>query len=243
MTLDDFYQEFDLLYNNIASNQAPGLDKYEISVFLTKAQDEIIKNYFNPKSNKYREGFDDKEKRQIDFSTIIKIEKATEVTDASIIKLDDDSKLFKMPKDIMFVLNEIVTLKDSKKKDSKNNVRIINIIPINFDEYSRIMSKPFKKPYKSQGWRLFQSKDNTPDIISEIITGSTDDIDSYKIRYVKRPRPIILDNSTINKQTGPSTCELNEILHPEILQRAVELAKAAYVGEVKNIVELGQRSE
>ena len=46
MTAEEFSQEFDILYNNIASNQAPGLTEYEKSVFLTKAQDEIIKNYF-----------------------------------------------------------------------------------------------------------------------------------------------------------------------------------------------------
>ena len=56
MTANEFSQEFDILYNNIASNQAPGLTEYEKSVFLTKAQDEIIKNYFTgkPNGNKYQ---------------------------------------------------------------------------------------------------------------------------------------------------------------------------------------------
>ena len=39
---EEWLQRFDLLYNNITSNQAPGLNPYEICVFLTKAQDEII---------------------------------------------------------------------------------------------------------------------------------------------------------------------------------------------------------
>lgn len=59
MTNPEFSAEFDVLYNNITSNQAPGLDEYEKSVFLTKAQDEILKAYFNPKGNKFFEGFDD----------------------------------------------------------------------------------------------------------------------------------------------------------------------------------------
>ena len=45
MTNPEMSNEFDILYNNITSNQAPGLDEYEKSVFLTKAQDEIIKAY------------------------------------------------------------------------------------------------------------------------------------------------------------------------------------------------------
>ena len=42
MTNKEFSYEFDILYNNIMSNQAPGLDDYEKSVFLTKAQENIV---------------------------------------------------------------------------------------------------------------------------------------------------------------------------------------------------------
>ena len=42
MTLQEFSVEFDILYNNISSNQAPGLTEYEKSVFLTQAQDAIV---------------------------------------------------------------------------------------------------------------------------------------------------------------------------------------------------------
>lgn len=34
---EEFSNEFDVLYNNISSNQAPGLDQYEKSVFFTRA--------------------------------------------------------------------------------------------------------------------------------------------------------------------------------------------------------------
>ena len=44
MTTEEFSNEFDVLYNNISSNQSPGLNEYEKSVFLTKAQNEILKN-------------------------------------------------------------------------------------------------------------------------------------------------------------------------------------------------------
>ena len=80
MTNSEFSNEFDVLYQNITSNQAPGLDEYEKSVFLTKAQDEIIKSYFDPRTNKPQEGFDDSSKRQIDFSmltTVYRIDATT----------------------------------------------------------------------------------------------------------------------------------------------------------------------
>ena len=36
MTITEFSTEFDILYNNISSNMAPGLNEYEKSVFLYK---------------------------------------------------------------------------------------------------------------------------------------------------------------------------------------------------------------
>ena len=243
MTTQEFSNEFDVLYNNIMSNQAPGLDEYEKSVFLTKAQSEVLKNYFNTKGNKYQEGFDESEKRQIDFSIFIFFVISTTYDGSSYVKFDNRSQLFQMPNDILFVLNETAL----NTVDGVN--RLINIVPINFDEYSRIMSKPYKQPLKNQGWRLFQSTGGV-DFISEVIvkTGST--LTDYKVRYVRRPKPIILTNLTdtysnvsIEGLTSITECELDPILHPEVLQRAVELAKAAYTGDIKNIVELGQRSE
>lgn len=244
MTTQEFSNEFDILYNNIMSNQAPGLDEYEKSVFLTKAQLEILKNYFNPKGNKYGQGFDENAKRQIDFSTLITAAKPLQYTpEADYIKFDDRSQLYKMPQDILLILNETgINTVDGVK-------RLISIIPINYEEYARLMSKPWKQPLKNQGWRLFQSTGGV-DFISEVVIKYNSSLTDYKIRYVKRPKPIILanladdySNVSIEGINTITECELDPIIHPEILQRAVELAKSAYTGDLKSSVELGQRSE
>lgn len=244
MTTQEFSNEFDVLYNNIMSNQAPGLDEYEKSIFLTKAQLEILKNYFNPKGNKYGQGFDENAKRQIDFSTLITVAKPSIYSpDREYIKFDERSKLYKMPQDILLMLNETgINTVDGTK-------RLISIIPMNYEEYARLMSKPWKQPLKNQGWRLFQSTGGV-DFISEVVIKYNSSLDNYKIRYVKRPKPIILanladeySNVSIDGINTITECELDPILHPEILQRAVELAKSAYTGDLKSSVELGQRSE
>ena len=244
MTTQEFSNEFDVLYNNIMSNQAPGLDEYEKSVFLTKAQLEILKNYFNPKGNKYGQGFDENAKRQIDFSTLITVAKPSQYTpEGGYVKFDDRSQLYKMPQDILLMLNETgINTVDGVK-------RLISIIPMNYEEYARLMSKPWKQPLKNQGWRLFQSTDGV-DFISEVVIKYDSTLTDYKIRYVKRPKPIILanladeySNVSIEGLNTVTECELDPILHPEILQRAVELAKSAYTGDLKSSVELGQRSE
>lgn len=244
MTTQEFSNEFDVLYNNIMSNQAPGLDEYEKSVFLTKAQLEILKNYFNPKGNKYGQGFDENAKRQIDFSTLITAAKPSLYTaPTNYVKFDDRSELYRMPSDILIMLNETgINTVDGVK-------RLISIIPMNYEEYARLMSKPYKQPLKNQGWRLFQSTGGV-DFISEVVIKYNSTLTDYKIRYVRRPKPIILANLTdeysnvsIDGRTAITECELDPIIHPEILQRAVELAKSAYTGDLKSSVELGQRSE
>jgi len=73
MTISEFSGEFDVLYNNITSNQAPGLNEYEKSVFLTKAQSQLINEYFNIRTDGVGGGFDGSQRRQYDFSSLIKV--------------------------------------------------------------------------------------------------------------------------------------------------------------------------
>lgn len=254
---------FDILYNNIMSNAAPGLNEYEKSVFLTKAQDEIVKNYFNPQGNKYKEGFDGSAKRQMDFSMLIEVATPSKST-SDIVKMDSRSTVYVLDDDIFAIINESVELSVSSD-DTRTVKGVRQVIPISYEEYVRLMSKPFKEPLKNQAWRLItaQSGDSA---IAEVILNNVDRASSYdkeyKVRYVRRPYPIILvdlttsyGDSYINGKQVPlygadgEMSELDESLHEEILQRAVELAKASYAsdqsGQVQfqNQVTVGQRSE
>ena len=236
MTTQEFSDQFDVLYNNIASNEAPGLDEYEKSVFLTKAQDEVVKNYFNPKSNKLQEGYDGSQKRQIDFSTLTRTFTVSNFTSPTF---DSRGSSFSFPANdrIMMIINEKLTV------ERNSNVITLTVVPIRFDEYDRLMSKPFKRPLKNQAWRLINN--STPNE-AEIIAGYGDQIQTYTARYIRRPKPIILSNLEgvqIDGETEAMTCELDPIIHEEILQRAVELAKLAWVGDANATVQSGQRSE
>lgn len=332
MELQEFSDQFDILYNNITSNQAPGLNEYEKSVFLTKAQDEIIKAYFNPRSNKTQEGFDSNPKRQIDFSMLIRTEIATEVTGVTTLYPLGCNKFFSVPDKVMMFINESLRV----IRNSKDTY--LTVVALSFDEYSRLMSKPFKRPLKNQAWRLITNtniniasavtyygtiasklatrlnktyeymynlinkldlsftavasssdyymkvgdrvltntgtlvevsevtsnyevfttadmteysqyinrKLNKEDAVVELIPGPVDTIATYTIRYVKRPQAIILaelEGVTIDGVETPQECELDPILHQEILQRAVELAKSAFTGDLNSTLSLGINSE
>lgn len=252
MTSTEFSDRFEVLYNSIMSNAAPGLNEYEKSVFLTKAQSEIVKNYFNPSGNKYREGFDQSPKRQIDFSMLMKSAKLTRER-TSETQFDIRSDSFKYPSDIFIIVNEsLLIVRDS------NTVGVRQVIPIAYDEYMRLMSKPFKEPLKSQAWRLITGVSDSLSI-AEVIPNNNDRKESERylqVRYVKKPRPIIvadLDQTvgdvTIEGEYEAMTSELDPSIHEEILQRAVELAKASYASDqsgqaqLQNQITVGQRSE
>lgn len=276
MTTGEFSDQFDVLYNNITSNQAPGLDEYEKSVFLTKAQDEIVKNYFSEKSNKLQTGFDGSQKRQADFSMLMR-SGSTEISSSNKGEFATVGFKIELPEatdKVFIIINEQVLkiqrtvttpsvepgepTSEPTVNDTLMGVR--QIIPISYDEYTRLMSKPYQSPLKRQAWRIFSDGSaNTSKRYMDIVLTPEDRkyLENgtynymYDIRFIKRPRPIILTNIsdaveqdvTIGGESTAQTCELDPILHEEILQRAVELAKIAWSGDVNASVQSGQRSE
>ena len=105
MTNQEFSNEFDILYNNIASNQAPGLDEYEKSVFLTKAQDAIVLELFSGK-NVFGDSFEKTEEVRQYLSNIVKTTTLSKTTDTSIKKLSEKSIIYDKPEDLWFTIYE-----------------------------------------------------------------------------------------------------------------------------------------
>lgn len=308
MSPEEMDNTFDVLYNNITSNQAPGLNAYEKSIFLTKGQDEILKNYFNPKSkgNTTQDGFDGSVKRQVDFSMLTTVATTSSTTytyspvegktdgdgnpvysreetsqstpvstesyslaydkngnelkddngnplyvknsgtdisgfGAPLFDMRDNTKSITLPSKLMFAINEMVEVNRNGK------TVLLQVVPVKFDEYSRLMCKPYKRPLKYQAWRL---TNNDAVNKADIVVGPTDILTKYTIRYVRRPNPIIvsdLDGLTIEGIGHTSPCELDPTIHEEILQRAVELAKIAWTNtgqdNLQAVMQAGQRSE
>ena len=373
MTLEEFSTEFDVLYNSITSNAAPGFNDNEKSVQITLAQEELIKSYFVANNNTTGVGLDGSQKRHYDFSTLIKVKTLNNIINSILTtRVDvpvfnkDANNIFLVPNDVFLVLNEYLTVKNNS----------YTVFPISYDSYNLLMSKPFPYPNKRQAWRLdssingeiaatkivhvsddkdissknitFESIYHKPlnieinikngNILSDFVvvseskeavnitlnlrnTVNNDMVDisdymfelmnpntlktkglnkyikplnqdysiasigkigtykaeipavtdlqgnyknvgifniiyypketpldtSYTIRYVKVPRPIILSDLTdlelsIRDRREQSTCELPDEMHPEILKRAVELAKAYYIGDLQSQLAIGKNS-
>ena len=373
MTLEEFSTEFDVLYNSITSNAAPGFNDYEKSVLLTLAQEELIKSYFVANNNTTGVGLDGSQQRHYDFSTLITVKTLNNIIDSILttgvdvpVFNKDANNIFLVPNDVFLVLNEYLTVKNNS----------YTVFPISYDSYNLLMSKPFPYPNKRQAWRLdssingeiaatkvihvsddkdissknitFESIYHKPlnieinikngNFLSDFVVVSeskeavnitlklsntvnnnmvdisdymfqlmnantlkTKGLDkyikplnqdysitsvgkigtykaeipavtdlqgnyknvgifniiyypketpfdtSYKLRYVKVPRPIILSDLTdlelsIRDRREQSTCELPDEMHPEILKRAVELAKAYYIGDLQSQLAIGKNS-
>lgn len=246
MTTQEFSASFDTILNSyiskykefgdITSPLSLELDEYEKSVFLTLAQDIVVYSYFDISPDGTSGGFDSSERRQIDFSNLIKVAKIAPNSYA-VEKYADGSSLVKMPDNILRVLNEKVT-------DNQSNTYVV--IPINYREYDRVCSKPYAKPFKRQAWRLFQSDKSGSNIdrYSELLLPNSNTITYYTIRYVRKPGPIILTDLTasnlnfgselsINGQQNVCECELDSTIHTDIIYKAVELALARYAPNAK----------
>lgn len=182
MTLEEFSTEFDVLYNSITSNAAPGFNDYEKSVLLTLAQEELIKSYFVSNNNTTGVGLDGSQKRHYDFSTLIKIKSLKNIIYDIITARDkvnipflnkNANAVFLIPNDVFLILNEHLIAKD-------NNYIVF---PISYDTYNLLMSKPFPYPNKRQAWRLDSSINGEIAALKVIHVSDDKDISSENITF------------------------------------------------------------
>ena len=245
MTVQELNNEFDIYYNNIAGQSNPDLDIFEKSTYLTKAQLEIIKDYYDSLSNRKQKGFEGSEKRRRDLNEIVKNYETSTIV-ASTSGLNSNSKFIPIPNETFLIVLEKIKLVST---DCDNN-KSIRVEPKTHDEYNIEIENPFKLPDNSVAWRIDISKIDNQKVV-EVITPYNGF--KYQMRYIKYPKPIILadlsttypgESLTIDGQSSASTSELNESIHREIIDRAVELALLDYKPQnLQGRVQIDARNE
>jgi len=242
MTTTDFSAEFDLLYNNALSNSAPEINSYEKSLFLTQAQEEIIKDAYSDRKN--RTFFESSEmiRRRLDELSIPKISQYNAALNSSLsgLKISSNSKFFKLENDVWYLTYERINTSTTQ----------LYIVPTALDQYSMNEGNPFKEPNNKKAWRIDVKNTATSDKVVEIVTTATPT--SYVYRYLKEPTPIVLSNFdtefpgyglSINGVNTITNCALNSEAHRIILKRAVELATMAYKeNTLGNNIQLNNRN-
>ena len=198
--------------DNFGKQNTLAFDEYEKSIFLTKAQEQIVLEL-------YQELEQSEEVRKY-LSNLIKTDNYAPVGEQDETLRNNNFKSYKVEisNDILFMIYEQCTLSD---ENNCINNKIVSVVPTIHDDLDKVLKNPFKSPNSRKVIRL--DFDNKIELISKY------NISNYKVRYLKKPNPIILvaleDNLSINNgDTKVSNGETNPILHERIVQRAVQLA-------------------
>ena len=218
MNVQEFSNSFDTLLQPYIAKESfseqnnLAFDEYEKSIFLTKAQEQIVLEL-------YQELEQSEEVRKY-LSNLIKTDNYVPVGEQDDTLINSNFKSYKVEisNDILFMIYEQCTLSD---ENNCINNKIVSVVPTIHDDLDKVLKNPFKSPNSRKVIRL--DFDNKIELISKY------NISNYKVRYLKKPNPIILvaleDNLSINNgDTKVSNGETNPILHERIVQRAVQLA-------------------
>lgn len=230
MTTAEFSNEFDVLVNSYRRFKdfddreildSLEFNEYEKSLFLTRAQEEMVLSLYNGKRDP-KESFEQTEEMRRYLSNLIVEDTLEPITTSSGYPLgvESNSKFFTLPENLWFITYEAVTISNG---NCDSHTRM-DVYPVRQDEYQRLRSNPFRGANERRALRL-----DLADGVIEIV--STYTVTKYYLRYLRRISPIILvslpDDMSIDGVSQAAECELHESLHRRVLEEAVRRALAS----------------
>lgn len=261
MTAEEFNREFDLMYNNVMSDMAPGLDGYEKSVFLTLAQEEVVKQLY---SGTLGDGFESSELNRRYLANLIRQGVVTSSdskfpsTTNGGLKLISGYRWYTIPLGTSTAPLLVLLAEQAECSgingccDNSDETAILNVQPVKYDEINKVLNNPFRRPNNTQALRA--------DINSqEVVIITHVPLMKYTYEYLKKPYPIIVEDlsaytdaigspitidghQTVTRivdgeqrdgATGEGS-ELDSALHRTILKYAVQLAAASWASNNKS---------
>lgn len=223
LTATEMKDNFLKLYDKVTNFAAPGYEADEISLFLTKAQDQLVKRYYNHKGNKYQEGFEETEKRRKDLAELIRHE---DIPCGSLVPGQEPGTstngiFVDLPADLLYTLREEVKVTATDPCYLPHD--IIPVKAITHDEYTANIYNPWKRPSKDKVWRVDFSSTTANVRRHELITDGSYTIETYRLRYLKQPTDIVVGDP-FDPTIVDQNCELNASVHDEIVDIAVRIA-------------------
>lgn len=205
MTITEFHTEVKVRLDKMDSLQLPNILTSELDLFLNQAQDRIVKQRYgitNPK----RQGYEESQKRTDDLKAITRTAVLVPLA-YTIDNIDSNARFFTLPADYWFIVQERANI--TYPCGDTNTTVDVEVRPIEHNEFSKSIYDPFKKPNTRKVLRLMENSQ------SEIITDSTTTLNSYRIRYIKKPVRM--------SYTLSVTSELSDHLHTEIVDECVKI--------------------
>lgn len=198
MTLEELSNEFDVIVNSYDNSQSLVFNEYEKSIYLTKAQEYIIKELYR--------NYEGTEELNSYLKTLIK-DKTYTIEDSTNIELD-------YPDNFLYILKEYANINTTCKSNNR-----VDVLPITQDEYNEVIENPFRGS-KSKVLRLEENKIKLITDLPIISYTMTYLSNPSPIILIDLPNGLTINNES-EKST---TIETSESIHREILDKAVQLA-------------------
>lgn len=198
MTLEELSNEFDVIVNSYDNSQSLVFNEYEKSIYLTKAQEYIIKDLYR--------NYEGTEELNSYLKTLIK-DKTYTIEDSTNIELD-------YPDNFLYILKEYANINTTCKSNNR-----VDVLPITQDEYNEVVENPFRGS-KSKVLRLEENKIKLITDLPIISYTMTYLSNPSPIILIDLPNGLTINNES-RKST---TLETSESIHREILDKAVQLA-------------------
>lgn len=198
MTLEELSNEFDVIVNSYDNSQSLVFNEYEKSIYLTKAQEYIIKDLYR--------NYEGTEELNSYLKTLIK-DKTYTIEDSTNIELD-------YPDNFLYILKEYANINTTCKSNSR-----VDVLPITQDEYNEVVENPFRGS-KSKVLRLEENKIKLITDLPIISYTMTYLSNPSPIILIDLPNGLTINNESMKS----TTIETSESIHREILDKAVQLA-------------------
>lgn len=226
MTLEEFSNGFDVLvdsyrrfvdFDNKVPTDTIEFNEYEKSFYLTKSQEELVLSLYNGK-NVFGDSFELTEEMRRHLSDLVsEVRLFPTENSTGILGLGSNSRFFTLPENLWFITYEQAVIDNGKCE----GMTTMNVVPARQDEYQKLRNNPFRGANDRRCLR-FDLSEGVIEIVSKY------NVIEYYVRYLRKLKPIILeempDEASIGGITKATPCELHEGLHQLILERAIAMA-------------------
>ncbi len=197
LTAEQMQYEAKIAYDALAGDSAPGYTPRQWSILLTQAQERLVLQICASGLD-----FDELSRRAI-----------SKLIEESEFETGDNIEEYP------FIASSYrVTLETNFLHIIKDTANQVKVKPVSYDFLHANTENPYEKPFDKEYWRLTGKQ-------SVIIVTDGTPLTKYEVIYVKRPVPIITDGSvTIEEVSGVKDCELDPLVHRQIVDEAARLA-------------------
>jgi len=225
MTKQEFLDGFYVQADEVGDLSAPGYTPTELSIIVSKIQEDLAVTKYSPKSNRLQEGFEETEKRIQDLGELVKYKTYTTFPSGflenSVEVVLPNTLITSGPTDFSdvywFTILEQVksNILDCTIADNTTVYVKPKISDVTHGQLVQALIDPFRRPYiKADKGKVLRLRAEGRKHL--LITDGSFNVTEYLLGYVKKPQPIDL-TTALSAQVS----ELSDPFHRELLDATI----------------------